>query len=368
MDDTNKALIKMLFSEKNLESNMQVGFKGNPNIGSIVLNQFSDSVEFKEFANRFSQDDRIFIISSIFGGTGASGFPLLIKTLRTTKSLPQHALLNKATVGAITVLPYFKVKQNENSSIASETFISKTKSALSYYYHNICGNNEVNTLYYIGDNTNTDGYKNEEGGKDQKNKAHLIEMLSALAVIDFAGSSVQSSNMVCKEFGLEKDGSEITFSNFGQKTRDIIRKPLTEHALFMRYLERGKGDDKKEMVKLWTAQQWAKIRSIDKTFFDSDFIADLQSVQHEYRQWLTEMEENQIMFTPFNLNSTNLFEMVKGISPNKVWSLYSNYALYDDRLDGRKQHELPKGAKKEQLFMELFYRTTQQLIEEKMKF
>lgn len=39
----NQAIMRMLFSNANLASDMNVGFKGNPNIGSIVLNQFTDS-------------------------------------------------------------------------------------------------------------------------------------------------------------------------------------------------------------------------------------------------------------------------------------------------------------------------------------
>ena len=78
MSKSNQALTKMLFSNKNLESSMEVGFKGNPNIGSVVLNQIAHSDDFIDFANSFSDGDKIFIISSIFGGTGASGFPLLL--------------------------------------------------------------------------------------------------------------------------------------------------------------------------------------------------------------------------------------------------------------------------------------------------
>ena len=67
----------------NLDSELTIGFKGNPNVGSIVLNSFENSPEFKLFTNIFDKDkDRVFIISSIFGGTGASGFPLLVKLIR----------------------------------------------------------------------------------------------------------------------------------------------------------------------------------------------------------------------------------------------------------------------------------------------
>lgn len=74
-NNANYALASALFSEDNLNATMTVGFKGNPNIGSVVLNQFEDSPEFQKFVTSFTSSDKIFIINSIFGGTGASGFP-----------------------------------------------------------------------------------------------------------------------------------------------------------------------------------------------------------------------------------------------------------------------------------------------------
>ena len=65
-----------------LDVEMDIGFVGNPNIGSVVLNQFKDSQEFKEFASNFNEGDRVFVISSIFGGTGAAGFPTILKNIR----------------------------------------------------------------------------------------------------------------------------------------------------------------------------------------------------------------------------------------------------------------------------------------------
>ena len=126
MNDASRAFISMLFSQANLDSDMVVGFKGNPNIGSVVLNQFSTSEAYKAFSNAFEDGDRVFIISSIFGGTGASGFPLLLKTLRNDKTSQHWTYIQKATVGAVTVLPYFNVEQDDNSGVDSSTFYSKT--------------------------------------------------------------------------------------------------------------------------------------------------------------------------------------------------------------------------------------------------
>ena len=176
MDKASQAMVRMLFSEKNLSSSMDVGFKGNPNIGSIVLNQIVNSDDFQEFANSFESGDKIFIISSIFGGTGASGFPLLLKTLRTGSTFPNNDIINNAEIGAITILPYFKLKNDGGSEIDSSTFISKTKSALAYYENNISKNNSINALYYLADDiSNT--YDNHEGGSAQRNDAHLVEFL-----------------------------------------------------------------------------------------------------------------------------------------------------------------------------------------------
>lgn len=137
MNRENQAMVKLLFSENNLRSKMDVGFKGNPNIGSVVLNQIVNSDGFETFANGFAVGDKIFIISSIFGGTGASGFPLLLKTLRTGNDFPNFQAINDAEIGAVTVLPYFKLKPSDESEIDSSSFISKTKSALAYYEDNI---------------------------------------------------------------------------------------------------------------------------------------------------------------------------------------------------------------------------------------
>ena len=130
MDKASQAMMRMLFSEKNLSSSMEVGFKGNPNIGSVVLNQIVNSNDFEDFASNFDSGDKIFIISSIFGGTGASGFPLLLKTLRKGTTFSNNDIINNSEIGAITILPYFKLKSDDESEIDSSTFISKTKSAL----------------------------------------------------------------------------------------------------------------------------------------------------------------------------------------------------------------------------------------------
>ncbi|MEY4925829.1 MAG: hypothetical protein RI894_265, partial [Bacteroidota bacterium] len=119
LDETNKALVDLLYPEHLLNLSLDEGFKGNPNIGAVVLNQFKYSNELKQFANLFQTGDRIFIISSIFGGTGAAGFPLLLKNLRNADAteLANHKLIQDAPIGAVTVMPYFGVEPKAGGMI-----------------------------------------------------------------------------------------------------------------------------------------------------------------------------------------------------------------------------------------------------------
>ena len=363
MTKANKALTKLLFSQKNLDSDMKIGFKGNPNVGSVVLNQFEDSIQFQNFANDFTPQDKVFVISSIFGGTGASGFPLLLKTLRTSNNIANPNLVNNAHIGAITVLPYFQVEQNEESAIDSATFVSKAKSALSYYYRSISRSNAIDNLYYVGDDTRTT-YENKEGGAEQKNNAHFIELISALALIDFANSAnpnpdrAHNNNLttVHKEFGIENDSNSITFDDMGSWSKRMLRKAMTQFNLFAKYL--GEHDD-------FLSQPWAKDRSLDRTFFDNDFISTLKKVQTEYLNWLAEMASQQRAFTPYNLHSdpSRVFDLVKGITPRRILSFDTNYNLFDNRLNSTGGES--KTGEKEQQFMELFYLATEKLVKDK---
>lgn len=156
-----------------LDLDMGIGFQGNPKLGCVVLNQFKRNSDFDTFATQFVKGDRIFIISSIYGGTGAAGFPLLLKNLRNAiKPTPNPALLNSALIGAVTVLPYFNLKDGD---IKSADFISKSKAALHYYLRNV--NPSLNSMYYIGNDSNTHTYENNKGGKRQQNDAHFIELV-----------------------------------------------------------------------------------------------------------------------------------------------------------------------------------------------
>lgn len=377
----NKALASLLFSKDNLDANMEVGFKGNPNMGSVVLNQFTESDDFTAFAAAFKPGDRIFIISSIFGGTGASGFPVLLKNLRSVDPmLPNCDAIKFAPIGAITVLPYFAVKPDSESAIDSSTFIGKTKAALHYYEKNVTGDeSSVNALYYIGDSRNKQ-YENKEGGQNQKNNAHVVEMAAALAIADFARIDDDDSSMLCqsnsigrvyapnpvfKEFGLETDTPKALFGDLSRDTRGYLEQPLTQYVLFSKYVL----DHLKQAIAL----PWAKDNGFDAAFIKSTFIDNVKGMSAAYNSWLLEMADNDRAFEPFNINvsDANIFNIVNGVKPSKIMHLNaflkSGYDLYDTYMDSEYK-DIPKNYSKEQKFVELFYLVTKELVGKKYKF
>lgn len=384
LDSNNKNLAKLLFSEHNLEADLSVGFKGNPNIGSLVLNQFTKSEIFQAFADSYQSEDRIFIISSIFGGTGAAGFPLLLKNIRKGEVTGKHyEHLKNARIGAITVQPYFKVEQNENSQIDSHGFITKTKAALHYYSKNITGNNSINALYYIGDTANNT-YENIEGGTHQKNDAHFIELASALSIIDYANTEdihLETSNGIAlnpkyKEFGT-KDSPQLSFNDLFGGSKNVLEFNLTTYFYFNLFL--------KEKLKNELDHPYAREFSnkIDTNFLHQTFYKTLIEFNKENRIWLTELSRNQISFFPFsitpvtneqneiidfNIGTDSIFTLVRDIPErkNKLNPFAkNNYELFISHLNAAASAlgDAPDTSKR---FMGIFSQSTKTLVNKKL--
>ena len=356
MSQENQALTKILFSNNNLSSTMDVGFKGNPNIGSIVLNQFTQSKDFKNFEANFVTGDKVFIISSIFGGTGASGFPLILKTLRTST----NTALASAPIGAVSLLPYFNLKTDSQSSIQADSFITKTKAALNYYEKNVTGNSTLDDMYYLGDDFSSLGYDNCDGGNGQTNDAHFIELLGALSIIDFDFKVFGGprSNTNFHEFGLNTQIDDtIIFSDLGQKTYEKIAKPLSMMAIMNSYLNNRPNTHR-------VNQKWAKDRNsvLGASLYRSNFFANYCSFKVMFEEWIKELEKNKVGFAPFNADNNignDGLAKIKKVTPNYPGLnpfRKRGYDLLDENL-GKKLGGVPVNSSAPVTFMEVFYKT-----------
>lgn len=362
----NKAMMSMLFSEKNLAAQMQVGFKGNPNIGSVVLNQIVSSPQFVEFANSFAEGDKIFIISSIFGGTGASGFPLLLKTLRDEKAtFPNHSIINKAEIGAVTVLPYFKLQPPEESEINSSTFISKARSALAYYETNVVGNNSINALYYLADDGNI--YENNDGGSSQQNPAHIIELIAATAAINFSNGDFTDKHLNL-EFGIRDidDNDAVTFGKFYPGTESLLMKPMTQLTMMANCLQEGSTQYNFVISDGLVANE--KICAKEK-LYSTPYFKEFLVFLRTYKEWLKELSDNKRSLNLFNLECGDKpFELVTDRKPQQGGFLglgAKDYEAFYGALN--KASQKVRGDKASSMFIETFSRATKKMVEDKLK-
>ena len=319
-----KGLIDLLYSKEDLKMNLNIGFQGKPHIGTMVLGQLAltnnrglwKEPNFNAFVNNFHKGDRVFVISSIFGGTGAAGFPWLLKTLRSEAVSTVNSAFKTAPIGALVMMPYFTIQQNSNSPITSNAFITKTKAALKFYNSNL---REANAFYYMADdptNSNT-GFPNNPGGAQQNNPPHIAELFGATALFHYLNLSnaelpmpTSANGPKAYRYGLGIGPGEhhVQLRHFerGRPSRRWIAAPLTRFyytSILIRKILEHAGDNSwaRDSDIVIVSKNWFK-RNIDQGFFNREFYTNLKQFMDAFTQWLQAYERpnpNCLVFNPF---------------------------------------------------------------------
>ena len=375
MNEPNQALTSLLFADYQLENKMSIGFVGSPNIGSVALNGVKDSNEFKAFANVFADGDRIFFISSIFGGTGAAGFPIIVKNIRQAKNIDakNKAFLQRAPIGGLTVLPYFSLMESDDKNdkrIDNADFVVKTQSALEYYNNTLTGNgrNAVNAIFYLGDHGHNAPYAYDPGDKrDQHDPAHLIEMVGAMAPFKFLSLSDSELTDLATgeplptkafEYGLEHDSDFIDFSGFGQETRQLIYRPLVKLHLLYIFLRTGLNniigqgftEDSPKITREFTGTQFYRV--LTQQFFDS------------YIEWMTELLHNRRHVTLFNEGEMDMNKAIHKVLTKKgiFGSKKVDNDVFKAEMNKLSRDNNSYGSNPELKLMDLFYTAAEKII------
>lgn len=226
-----------------LKLKMDVGFKGNPNIGSIVFHSLKEAGEFNDFASLCQKGDKVIIVGSLFGGTGSSGIPELVQAIRTHNKPEVKAV----DLSVVMVCPYFEFRSTDERAVRSSIFKSKTKAALNFYASSGI-NDMINAIYYVGDN-NSSTFSYCEGGENQKNAIHIVDLISALSICHFAEQPHTGSTRYMKYRMSELDKDEmqtnendesnqshgLNFTNFIDTELDRVFYPLASFALALRF-------------------------------------------------------------------------------------------------------------------------------------
>lgn len=314
-----KELLTTLYDQSNrpdteLNLNMTVGFKGNPNIGSVVFHDIAETEEFRNFIGRYQpgNGDKVVVIGSLFGGTGASGIPEIVKAI--------HQRVANAKIATILVLPYFAPAETEGGAIQSSRFNSKTKAALNYYQTSGI-KEQIDKIYYVGDPYPT-VVKYSEGGGSQKNNANLVEFIASLMIEHY----VANRDNQLKEFKFSLDADiTVNLNNQGAGQRLYIKDfdPNVSKSYVLDYLgELAVGlkyFHEEVYSKNVSSQDFYRILKLDSAIGGLELSAmknlcsGLDSFYTQYQSWLKELDwEGEGESYPANSHRVAIYDMKCG--------------------------------------------------------
>lgn len=256
--------------------------------GTVVLGERIEKDDwYKSFKTQFQDGDRVMIISSIFGGTGASGYPLLEKKIR---NIDNNEAIKKVVMGAITVMPYYALKDpsTTNSDIDSSNFFTKTRAALAYYENNV----ESDFLYYIGEKKLRQVFDNDE--KKQEDTAHFIELIAATALFDFLKRPKPQKTQYLTR-AIEDDKESMSLKSLGSGYKDII-KCVADYMLLSLLIEELPNE---------RCFPLDINRGFKKSFYKDSSFDKLTSFTNVYKLWYQQLSTNVRAFAPLHIESPN---------------------------------------------------------------
>lgn len=202
------ALMRALYSDEECATKISDGFFARPNVGAALFSAKIDEIMAGLLRDIYiSQQDmknvKIFMIGSLFGGTGASSLPTISRYLKQKlyAESTDQLIGDKLKIGGCMALPYFSFSREKQKNeidvddvkIEANKFATKTRSALEYY-KKVDANPEHKTfdsLYFLGhDGHDVRGIYNT-GGSGQRNMPHIVEFYAAMAAVTFFETSAE---------------------------------------------------------------------------------------------------------------------------------------------------------------------------------
>lgn len=194
--------LDLFFSRTLYGFDMTGGCFQHPEIGSIVLRSAlrrsmdEEGGALRRCVERVANDllggleVRIFVVGSVFGGTGASGLPYIPGLFRTELPRRWDALRNRGErlrLGGAFLAPYFQWRGQPQRDAGGDGPDSNRLSphAKAVLQHYVKHPPAYDSIYLLGAPELYESGEYAERGNAQANKAHYIELVTALAAADF---------------------------------------------------------------------------------------------------------------------------------------------------------------------------------------
>ncbi|MDR2064226.1 MAG: hypothetical protein LBP85_00735 [Prevotellaceae bacterium] len=208
------AIADLLFTDNAKLFDLKHGYRAQTHLGSMLMyHSIIDEIKQndKSGLKRFIQElitasnsgnPRVFILGSVFGGTGASSIPVIPKAIKEAAALISDAtdIERNAYFGATLLTSYFsfplpndKEKAQQKIIATSDKFALNSQAAMMFYETDETVKKTYQKFYMMG----TEGMewqpgkvkdKTVTGGENQENDSHYIELLAAFAAWHFFNS------------------------------------------------------------------------------------------------------------------------------------------------------------------------------------
>lgn len=189
-------IVKLLYSQDEIDLEWDQGFRGRSSVGAPVMARIKEHFKEKPWSDLIQavkndlgsgNDARLFVLASIFGATGASGFPTVGHILR--EESKDWLNNSRFLMGGALLLPYFSfpIPADHPGVFATpDNFLVNTKAALKHYSFIWKDKSPYEAMYLIGErHQEMEGRDFGLGGKLQANVSHYSELLAALSAVDF---------------------------------------------------------------------------------------------------------------------------------------------------------------------------------------
>ena len=209
-------LADLVLSEKVEDFNLRHGYRAQTHLGSMMMYHSiietahsRANCDLKLFLNELIKasqngNPRVFILGSVFGGTGASSIPIIPQAISRAAEIMSNGaanVLKSAYFGATLLTAYFSFRTPSGSELdnqkiiaTSDKFALNSQVAMMFYNDDATVKSTYQKFYMMGtsgiewDPMKREGENVNEtitGGALQKNDSHYIELLAACSALSF---------------------------------------------------------------------------------------------------------------------------------------------------------------------------------------
>jgi hypothetical protein len=196
-----KDFLRLFYQGGDLSMPLNIGYRGRTSIGAVALKLDLDgTVEhegggLRELVRNLQADlqngnPRVFILGSVFGGTGAAALPTIPAFIKHLDPALIGPNVERLRFGCAMLIPYFSFPKSPAGNSAgpgpdSDEHLIATKAALLHYAHQQPAYEHVYLVGAPEQFRTADDY--EPGDESQANAPHYVEFVSALAALNFFG-------------------------------------------------------------------------------------------------------------------------------------------------------------------------------------